>query len=313
MVIYILLILLIILFILCACFKLTSNFQTSFDGYIRSKHNQLIKRYKNKKNPKNLYSLNFNEIPIYYINLKRSPKRKKFMEKQFKLYNLPFTRIEGVDGKTLNGKKGPLENNLYYINNYKVVDWKNNKNMNILGCTLSHLKAIITAYENGDDMALIFEDDISLSLCPFWKKSLQNQIKKLPKNWGAFNLSTNRKECLKSKKKILSYEHFKCCNCAAYIVNRKGMNDILKGLYKFDNKSGFITLDKKDPRNVSLDRHLISDWFIYNRTNSYTYNDIPIFFQYNVDNLSTIHKKKSIQIGQHNWMSKQIYKKLSQM
>ena len=306
-------VLLLLYIIIYLCFNFKDRFQTSFDSYIEGKHTTLIKKYK-KKLMNNVYSSKFNKLPIYYINLDRSPDRKKFMEDQFKLYNLPFTRIKGVDGKTLNSKKGMIEKNLYYKNNYKVVDWKKNKNMNILGCTLSHLKAIITAYENGDEMALIFEDDTSLALCPFWKENLQEQIKKLPKDWGAFNLATNRKECMQSKQKILPFSKFKCCCCAAYIVNRKGMNDILRDLYTFDDNGGFITLDKTNHRNSSVDHHLISDWFIYNRTNSYTYNDTPLFFQYIIGNKSTIHRKNNKMMKSHrDFQNKQVFNKLSKI
>ena len=54
-----------------------------------------------------------------------------------------------------------------------------------VGCTLSHLKAIRAAYEAGDDVALILEDDAVADLAPWWSLSLEAFADSLPPGWHA--------------------------------------------------------------------------------------------------------------------------------
>ena len=79
----------------------------------------------------------------YYINLDFSIKRKEFMEKNYE----NIIRIEAYNGKNL--KKY----------NDIILPKECEQTNNELACSLSHIKAIITAYNNNDNEALIFEDD----------------------------------------------------------------------------------------------------------------------------------------------------------
>ena len=45
-----------------------------------------------------------------------------------------------------------------------------------IACTLSHLKAIRTAYMKGYNMALVLEDDVSLKYVERWKVSLSKLL-----------------------------------------------------------------------------------------------------------------------------------------
>jgi GR25 family glycosyltransferase involved in LPS biosynthesis len=80
----------------------------------------------------------------YYINLNRAPDRRLKMENMYS--NL--IRIEAYDGKCLNKYTDIVIPTNTYATAYE------------LGCSFSHIKAIITAYLNGDDGAIIMEDDI---------------------------------------------------------------------------------------------------------------------------------------------------------
>ena len=92
----------------------------------------------------------------YYINLDRSKDRRQYMEKTFS--NLH--RIEGVDGRNLKIEKSILK--------------KCKMNVFQIGCLHSHFKAIKTAYDNGDEEALIMEDDIYIDFIDKWKKYNEN-------------------------------------------------------------------------------------------------------------------------------------------
>jgi hypothetical protein len=57
-----------------------------------------------------------------------------------------------------------------------------------MGCTLSHIKAIYTAFKNNDELAIICEDDVSFSLLPFWPVSLNDIVKDFPSDWKVISL-----------------------------------------------------------------------------------------------------------------------------
>lgn len=282
----------ILFFMICVtvivCVSITNS--SDIDTFTQTKRTSLLEKFtKMNMTDINIWEEKFNSIPIYYINLDRSKIRKKFMEDQFNLYNLPYTRVSAIDGKKIHSKKGRLDDYLQYATNYTIIENTSKQviNYSLLACTLSHLKAILTAYENGDEWALILEDDACLALSPFWDQDLKSVIKQVPKGWGCLNLHTLRQKCLNNRSKILSFDKYGCWSAVCYIVNRKGMKDILEGLYEEYRGKGTFILDKTDPKNH---KDIVADLFIYNRTKSYTYNDIPLIFAYNPNDMdSTIH------------------------
>jgi GR25 family glycosyltransferase involved in LPS biosynthesis len=59
----------------------------------------------------------------------------------------------------------------------------------VLGCTLSHLKAIREAYLRRVEWALIFEDDVVHDLAPYWEHRLADFVDILPAGWFIAQLS----------------------------------------------------------------------------------------------------------------------------
>ena len=53
-------------------------------------------------------------------------------------------------------------------------------NWGALGCTLSHLKVIKQAFDDGVEVAMIVEDDMDFGLAEHWKVSLSDYVSKLP-------------------------------------------------------------------------------------------------------------------------------------
>ena len=219
------------------------------------------------------------KIPIYYINLDRSEDRRDFMEDQFKRYHIKATRVKGIDGKNLNNHGDVID-----ISDNKRIQFKNNYTNNSLGelgCTLSHIKAIYTSYINGDKYSLILEDDTSFALYPFWNISLESIIKNAPKDWNIITLFDFK--CSKIEGKYIEFNvHKPCYSTTAYIINRKGMENILYDILHRNE----IFLDRKDSK------FLASDVSIYNiAKNTYHYKEYSIFFPYNDSELrnSTIH------------------------
>ena len=61
----------------------------------------------------------------------------------------------------------------------------------VIGCTLGHLRALLTSWENGDEYALIMEDDATATLAPWWPLSLEDFVDSLPAGWEAAQLMYN--------------------------------------------------------------------------------------------------------------------------
>ena len=60
----------------------------------------------------------------------------------------------------------------------------------VLGCSLSHLKAIRIAWQRRAEWALIMEDDVVPDLVPFWtSKDLHTFVRALPLGWSVAQLS----------------------------------------------------------------------------------------------------------------------------
>lgn len=190
-------------------------------------------------------------LPIYYVNMDISTDRRKYMENQAKLLNLPMSRISAING-----------NNKNEIQGYK---YGTGISLSELGCTLSHLKAIKTAFDNGNEIALIMEDDASLMLTPLWQTTIENILSSIP-NWSIVNLCT----CIKEKTNI-NFQKFNpnkpLWGCGAYIINRRGMQDVLTA-----TKNGMDLM-------IENGHNQVADFLIYNNIkNAYNYTGKKVLF-----------------------------------
>jgi GR25 family glycosyltransferase involved in LPS biosynthesis len=59
------------------------------------------------------------------------------------------------------------------------------------GCTFSHLRAIHQAFIDGEQTALIVEDDIRFEDMPLWPETLQDVVAAAPPDWDILQLWTN--------------------------------------------------------------------------------------------------------------------------
>jgi GR25 family glycosyltransferase involved in LPS biosynthesis len=107
------------------------------------------------------------DFPIYYINLSRDFEKKTLLEAQLKNSNGLVTRVEGIDGKSVENElreKGLFKNSKKHA-------WDSEEmTAGEMGCLLSHLKIFeSTVDENSDDYILVVEDDANFSL---WKNTV---------------------------------------------------------------------------------------------------------------------------------------------
>ena len=162
------------------------------------------------------------DVPVYYINMDRSVDRRKFMENQFKLLNINSpNRIPGVPGNSLDNILFGAYGDISYAIEYTDLSPSE------VGCTLSHLQAIKTAYENNEHVALILEDDASLSLVPFWDGKLSDIIANAPIDWEIIQLFCMHPPTIVKSSFTLHDIDNPCHSTTAYLINRKGMDRML--------------------------------------------------------------------------------------
>ena len=241
-------------------------------------------RYKNllKKIDYGIPKNNF-KIPMYYINLEKSKDRNDAMLKQKKKYNLPLERVDAVNGYILENTK----NDSFFITPCQKINFLNMfpDIVNIkplIGCTLSHIKAIYTALEHNDDLAIIMEDDTSLITYNHWSKKLEKIIKKAPPSWRIINLYHFCHN--KLGEKFISNKQNTCASASCYIINNKGMRELIN-LVKINNT---IVLKKTEKAKEPDADVLAADFFLYNLVETYHYNGKILIFP-NMKLQSTIH------------------------
>ena len=212
---------------------------------------------------------------VLYINLDRSLDRKKYIEDQFALYDLKYTKISAIDGNDINDfYKDKLPNtNFSFINNYENNKYKLSKYE--LGCTLSHIKAIKYAYDNNFKEVLIMEDDCNLDLTFFWNKPLNDIVNKAPKDWGIIQLFYFfNKEKINNFNKFYNNENVnnpKPCSTLIYLINKKGMKDILDAVFHKNT----ITLGSNVDGKL-YPKKGVADEYLYDLTTTYRYTT-PLF------------------------------------
>jgi GR25 family glycosyltransferase involved in LPS biosynthesis len=91
---------------------------------------------------------------------------------------------------------------------------------------LSHLDAIQSFNNSSYNVALIFEDDVTLEFMPFWRDTIQNVIDYAADNWEIIMLCYNVKEGGFFNETIKKYEDE--CYTLAYIINKSGSDKIMK-------------------------------------------------------------------------------------
>lgn len=144
---------------------------------IKTLKNNLDKNETNLNNYINLFDL----YPLFCINLKKNPERKKFIELQTNNKNITF--IEAIYGKEI--EKTLLNK---YKENSKKTDFNNTKlNEGEIGCLLSHIKAYKESLEKcNDEYVIIIEDDINL--ISYITNDISNYIIKNLKNYDCIQL-----------------------------------------------------------------------------------------------------------------------------
>jgi Glycosyltransferase family 25 (LPS biosynthesis protein) len=169
---------------------------------------------------------NFRDVisyPVYYINMDKHKYRRAFIENQIKDYNIQNTcRIAGVD------VRNPAE--------AMQLEWgyPNEPEPHKKGCISSHIRAIRTAYDRNDSIALIVEDDVHFGLLGYVNFSLPDLVKVAPIDWQLISLHTPNcnlrdHQYYDSKLRFIYRVDTskRCWSTCAYLITRSAMRDIL--------------------------------------------------------------------------------------
>ena len=164
-------------------------------------------------------------FPTYVINLKRAPRRMARIQKTYTHGHLH--RVEAFDGARLAKNKGayarqvqsgPLRQALRLVSPAEVC------------CTLSHIKAIVTAYDNGEQEALILEDDILPTYAPLADFTLTAIARYRPANAECISLFCINPAITRRlvSKRLPHYVPWSpdMWSTGAYYVTRRGMERI---------------------------------------------------------------------------------------
>jgi GR25 family glycosyltransferase involved in LPS biosynthesis len=220
---------------------------------------------------------------IYWINLDRSVERRKNMEQNLKHFNIKQKRIQATDAK--------LTENIYsnFIN-----DGEFNRTKIEYAVLHSHVKTIEEFSNSPYELALIFEDDISLEYVHLWGKKISDIIKDAPKDWDIIMLAHIFKYQLNELYTL--NRNGKISSCLSYIINKNSAKKL-------------INMIKKDNKYILHNNRIhTADDYIYSLLKTYTYK-YP-YFTYPNDNDSTIHPQDlsyhnySKNIAEKNWREK---------
>lgn len=182
------------------------------------------------------------QLHAYIINLDRAPERWVAMEQVFKGTTIVPVRVAAVDGRTLSLRQSDFDAARFqrwhgrFINIYEVA------------CYLSHLKALQTFLESGEEHALIAEDDLLLEsgFCNMLEAVFKN-----PSRWNLLRLTgLNKGRAIPVGRLTDQY------SLCVQLARQKGA-----GAYLVDRKAASVFINKLSPMWLPWDHAFDREWF----------------------------------------------------
>jgi glycosyl transferase family 25 len=163
------------------------------------------------------------DLGVYLINLNRSKERYNYIKGYLIDLELPFERIEALDGSSLSKEEIESKVDFKFFNP--------TQKLGTVGCSLSHIKVWETFLRSNFKFALIFEDDVS-----FDPNKLKVVIKDLIKNsqlWDLVSFEIFHRGFPLTIKKLENGNNLvlyltKVTHSGAYMINRKAAKNLLK-------------------------------------------------------------------------------------
>jgi len=214
--------------------------------------------------------------PVLYINLNKDTGRRDFMEHQLSKLSSKYYRVPGINGKKIRNLRGDSIDGISFVNEYPELQ------PGELGCTLSHILAILTAHKLQLPIALICEDDCSFDTCGI-TTNISDVVNNAPEDWEVLQLFTGglKKDQITPETSYLKFElRSTTWSNAAYLINRKGMEKVI-------NRLGFPLHLGPDPEGIP--DYGVADRFI--PLIATTYCVVPPILGINTKLESTIHNE----------------------
>lgn len=243
-------------------------------------------------------------VPVLYINLDRSKKRREFMERQLGQLSLDYERISAVDGRALSSLDHGVVNDVSFENHYSLSAAE-------LGCTLSHILAAKRLLERDLEVALIMEDDCVCYLVPHWDTTIPRLMQRAPEDWEIIQLFSIKRRCIDDNDIFVTHKTGRgyCYSTGAYLLNKQGAASIMRycGIQCARSGDCNVILGLKQNRR-RVTRSGTADKFIYDLARTYVYST-PLFFMGDELMASTIHRSHESEhiAGSHKTVS--IYKR----
>eukprot|EP01071_Lankesteria_metandrocarpae_P011411 Lankesteria_metandrocarpae@DN5443_c1_g1_i3.p1 len=180
------------------------------------------------------------DVPMYYINLDRSRARRAYMEEAFSCAG-NLTRVPATDAEMGQLEEYVNTGGLSKDNNWREYTDAVSATVAEVALMSSHLRAMQTAYANGDEAAIIFEDDVGIQLVPLWANTPDELLvaanEKYTDVWevtflhfsfvgrGSYNKYIQKSRAKPSE--VLTAGSGSTYGTVAYMMNRKGMQRVI--------------------------------------------------------------------------------------
>lgn len=221
-------------------------------------------------------------VPVYYINLDKGHARRRAIEEQLALYNVPIHRVPAINSASYTS----ISPTICQVDSLTVQTSLTLKPMQ-LACTLSHLKAIEQACEHKHPWALICEDDCYFGLTHFWPQDILHHLmtEADKQEIGIVQLVWTpnvQDESTKFQKWSFNLVQSSkpCWGTVAYLISQRGMAQILSytGPIQSSSRDSPIFIDRIQQRpNYCPKLHEkykdveiqgVADFFLYNVASS---------------------------------------------
>ena len=179
--------------------------------------------------------------PIWVLNLKRSPKRRQFMEHQLTSFGLDFEFINAIDG--------------YHLSEKDLAKYSKEQTVKIIGrelscteigCALSHLLVYHRMVREEIDEVLVLEDDIRITQTLLEILKRRDQF---PNDYEWISFQTTATKYPIGKR---IYGKHRACkflfpaeSLLAYLITRKGAQKLLRYAYPIRMPSDCLTSRKR--------------------------------------------------------------------
>ena len=209
-------------------------------------------------------------VPLYYVNCNTHTQRRAYVEGkagQLGLLNgrSALQRVEGVYGRDMapDGTYTFSDGTTLHFH----TDYVAGKDFSPAecGCFCSHMRALRRAYDHGDDIALVMEDDVNLDMLKVWPTTLPKIMEDAPSQWSFIQLYAKD---LIEPGRFVARTTARYGGTVAYLVSRHGMRAVLEHV-------GYLSGDRLVvPRTDST---FPVDMYMYDVVQDSTYTTQPLF------------------------------------